>query len=107
MRQCSHVFLLAVLVSVPICSAQPRGKIPADPCANATTQVDINACTQQKYLAADAELNTAYKELMALTDVRLKPKLVAAEQAWIVFRDAQCDFADSAYEGGSIRPAIR
>ncbi len=33
-------------------------------------------------------------------------KLIAAQLAWIKFRDASCEFETSAYEGGSIAPAI-
>ena len=63
---------------------------------------------QSDYQRADAELNRLYKTLSSrLTDnPDAKQKFVRAQRAWIAFRDAECGFAASGVEGGSIYPAV-
>ena len=36
-----------------------------------------------------------------------KALLIKAQKNWIAFRDSDCEFAISAYEGGSIQPLIK
>lgn len=80
----------------------------ADDCSKASTQTAMNACAAQSAKAADIQLNQLYGQIQA----RLKDSptgrthLVAAQRAWIAFRDAECSFAASAVEGGSIMPMI-
>jgi len=60
------------------------------------------------FKASDAELNRLYKEI----EGRLKDNpdsaktLVAAQRAWIAFRDAECAFTASGVKGGSVYPTI-
>lgn len=62
------------------------------------TQVEMSACAAAAAKAADTRLNAAYARL------QLTPELKSAERAWIAFRDAQCAYEASVYEGGSIQP---
>ncbi|MFT3794628.1 lysozyme inhibitor LprI family protein [Flavobacterium sp.] len=72
----------------------------------AQTQSEMNADAQAKYKKADAALNKAYKQLMALLDKDEKVLLIQAEKDWVKFRDSHCKFDASQYEGGSIQPLI-
>ncbi|MBD2497991.1 lysozyme inhibitor LprI family protein [Nostoc sp. FACHB-280] len=75
-------------------------------CNDPQTQSAINICSQLSYQDADKKLNQAYKKLLAKLSKSRQQKLIAAQLAWIKFRDASCEFERSAYEGGSIAPAI-
>jgi uncharacterized protein YecT (DUF1311 family) len=72
------------------------------------SQAGLNQCAADAYKKADAALNAAYKQVMArLKDSEDAAKsLVAAQRAWIGYRDAECDFMSSGVEGGSARPMI-
>ena len=75
-------------------------------CNNAQTQLEINRCAQLFYQNADKKLNQIYQQLLPKLERSRKQKLVAAQQAWIKFRDTSCEFERSGYEGGSIAPTI-
>ena len=49
---------------------------------------------------ADAALNAVYRKL------EKTPELVAAQRLWIAYRDAECKYQYSRYEGGTIAPMI-
>jgi len=82
--------------------------VQADDCANATTQSEMNQCAAKDNKAADKELNDLYKQITARLkdDPEAKQLLVKAQRAWIVFRDAECNFSASGVEGGSVYPLI-
>ncbi|MBD2343541.1 lysozyme inhibitor LprI family protein [Anabaena subtropica] len=75
-------------------------------CNNAQTQLEINRCSQLSYQNADKKLNQVYKRLLPKLQRPRQQKLIAAQQAWIKFRDSSCEFESSAYEGGSIAPSV-
>jgi uncharacterized protein YecT (DUF1311 family) len=80
----------------------------ADDCTNAQDQATMNQCADRAYRKQDAELNALYQQIKA----RLKDNadadklLVAAQKAWIGFRDANCRFSASGVSGGSAYPMI-
>lgn len=78
----------------------------ADECASATTQTDLNTCTAQQYQAADKKLNQTYQAAMKRAAAPQRELLKKAQQAWIALRDADCAFAASGSEGGSVQPMI-
>lgn len=78
----------------------------ADPCAKAQTQMDLNACTDQAYRAADLALNQTYQTLRKRLSEQSRSKLKDAQRAWISFRDAECTFIASGVEGGSAQPMV-
>ena len=66
---------------------------PAQSCLQtAQTQSDMNACAGDGAKAADQRLNAAYRDLLRYVDEGGKAKLVAAQRAWLAFRDADCAF---------------
>ncbi|WP_462383550.1 lysozyme inhibitor LprI family protein [Pseudomonas sp. Marseille-QA0892] len=77
-----------------------------DPCAKAQTQMDLNACTDQAYRAADLALNQTYQTLRKRLSENGRTKLKDAQRAWISFRDAECTFIASGMEGGSAQPMV-
>ena len=86
---------------------------PTDPvspqkqdCGQLTTQSDINACARANYAVSDRMLNQVYQTLQSSLLAADKSRLTIAEQAWIEFRDAQCEFERNRFEGGSIAPLI-
>ncbi|MDF2388411.1 lysozyme inhibitor LprI family protein [Nostoc ellipsosporum NOK] len=75
-------------------------------CNNAQTQLEINRCAQLSYQNADQKLNKVYQQLLPKLSRSRKQKLIAAQSAWIKFRDTSCEFEKSEYEGGSVAPTI-
>jgi uncharacterized protein YecT (DUF1311 family) len=80
-----------------------------DPCANAQTTVEMRDCTGREYKQADDELNRVYRQLVARigNDEGRKTALKSAQQDWIKYRDANCDFASYLNRGGTIEPVVR
>ena len=79
-----------------------------DPCANAHTTVEMRDCAGKEYKQADDELNRVYRQLMSkMDDEGRKTALKTAQQAWIKYRDANCDFASYLNRGGTIEPVVR
>ncbi|AUB38651.1 hypothetical protein COO91_04623 [Nostoc flagelliforme CCNUN1] len=75
-------------------------------CNNPQTQTAINECAKLSYQRADKKLNQAYQQLLPTLETSRKQKLIAAQLAWIKFRDTNCEFERSKYEGGSIASSI-
>lgn len=71
------------------------------------TQMELNEMEYNHFKKQDAELNKAYKQLVAIITIQKdKELLVKAQRAWVAFRDAHCAFTESAYEGGSMQPLV-
>ena len=66
------------------------------------SQAELNDCFGNVFKKADAELNVLYRQITArLKDDKATTKLlVAAQRAWVAFRDAECDFSASGVSGG-------
>jgi uncharacterized protein YecT (DUF1311 family) len=75
-------------------------------CNNPQTQTAINECAKLSYQNADQKLNRVYQQLLPTLERSRKQKLIAAQLAWIKFRDTNCEFERSKYEGGSIASSI-
>ena len=77
-----------------------------DPCASAQSQAEMNICAGKEYKSADAELNQVYQKLSSILNDEEKSQLKETENAWIRYRDLNCEFVADQYKGGSIRPMI-
>ncbi|MBD2243183.1 lysozyme inhibitor LprI family protein [Nostoc sp. FACHB-888] len=75
-------------------------------CNNPQTQTAINECAKLSYQNADKKLNQVYQQLLPTLERSRKQKLIAAQLAWIKFRDTNCEFERSKYDGGSIASSI-
>ena len=93
--------ILAFLAAAPL-AAQPAG------CSGSASQMEMNMCAGVNFQAADARLNAVYREVTARLDgaKSARRKLVAAQRAWIAFRDAECSYVTSGTEGGSINSML-
>jgi uncharacterized protein YecT (DUF1311 family) len=89
-----QLVIITVLVSSTLCNS-----------AHSQSQPEMNATSWAEYQKADARLNATYKKLLAKLDDEGRKKLIAAERAWVAYRDAQADFdADASARGGSMEP---
>lgn len=98
--------MLSFLMMIAICGGTfARQQRKQDPCTKADktgVTLDIVECSLKKLAEADADLNKTYRELMAkLGDKKSELKLRTAQQAWIKYRDANCDFVMELSGGGS------
>jgi uncharacterized protein YecT (DUF1311 family) len=79
----------------------------AENCKNPQSQLAMNICASKDYEREDTRLNKTYKELVAKLEQDHREKLKEIQLAWIKYRDLQCDFDSSMYEGGSMYPMVR
>ena len=74
-----------------------------DPCKDAQSTFEMKQCAAKKFKQADDELNTVYRRLMAkLDDEGHKTSLKTAQQAWLKYRDTNCEFESYLNRGGTI-----
>lgn len=108
--------LLAALFGAVLCAplaadAQPK----ALDCARATTTLQMTACAQQRYVAADQELNATYRTCVAamremgdVPGLRIakaelpEARLRESQRKWLAYRDANCAFYRSHSMGGTM-----
>ncbi|CAD0186204.1 hypothetical protein RUESEDTHA_03109 [Ruegeria sp. THAF57] len=82
---------------------------PALECGDASSQVEIGTCVGDMEQRVELALETSYaiamqsaKELDDVTQrVVVQPALEASQDAWIRYRDAQCEAVGASYGGGS------
>lgn len=93
-------FALTLAASVAIAPAARALDCTAD------TEVAMTRCAARDFARADAALNAAYERIVARlgSDPDTAGRLVAAQKAWIAFRDAECAFATGDHAGGSAAP---
>ena len=76
-------------------------------CLNDGSGRDTAVCTYAELAKADAQLNDAYqKARVLLGSADAKVALVAAQRAWVKFRDADCHFQDRIFQNGTMRAAL-
>ncbi|GAB1544347.1 lysozyme inhibitor LprI family protein [Scytonema sp. NUACC21] len=61
-------------------------------CSKAVTTPELKYCSQLSYQTADRRLNEVYKKVTSNLLKEQKQILTAAQQAWIKFRDGNCNF---------------
>lgn len=84
--------------------------------ARDSSNAHIMACTSVAQVFADARLNDAYqawtealkhpKPDEAKDDAEILKRLVAAERAWIAFRDEDCNLQSTSALGGTAEPVV-
>ena len=85
-------------------------------CTQAEAQVELTFCAEQDWLAADEELNAAYKAAMAVMkqvdaaqgagDRAGEGFLRQAQRDWVAFRDNACAAEAWPLHGGSAEPMV-
>ena len=103
-----RTLVFIALVFFGLGTVEPISNAHAADCATASDQSTLNECASKDYAKSDAELNKLYKEIRGrLSDQPdAVKKLVAAQKAWIVFRDAECDFSSVRSQDGSAYPML-
>jgi uncharacterized protein YecT (DUF1311 family) len=81
--------------------AEAQTKIPYS-----QTQAGMNETAGKILAKADAEMNQAYKKLMADLDTKSQAKLRESQRQWIKFRDAEAEFLSLKFLGGSAYPMV-
>jgi uncharacterized protein YecT (DUF1311 family) len=102
------VTMLKHSLLIAICMASSPAAL-ADGCDSAQTQTDMTNCAHLAYKKADAELNSAYRDLATAykkIDEFALPALTKTQRAWISLRDAECELEGLGTQGGSIQPMI-
>jgi uncharacterized protein YecT (DUF1311 family) len=98
------ILAIAALAVLTGSSAQAAGRINCkSPDLN---QIDLDNCAGQDFTASDAKLNALYKTLMSKYDAPNQAKLRTAEKAWLIYRDAECDYETNGTAGGTINPMM-
>lgn len=84
-RTPSMLFVLLLAICLPM-------KAQSTPCGSGghETQAEMNQCAIDEFRNADKRLNETYKELLdkLRNNKTALSKVIAAERAWIAFRDA-------------------
>ncbi|BBC72202.1 conserved hypothetical protein [Altererythrobacter sp. B11] len=108
--------MILLLLAAAAASAPPN---PAWNCDDPVQQQEMNWCAGQEYRAADEALNAQWKA----TAARMKQRdmvvdtshdgrpgyfaqLLAAQRAWLKYRDEHCVSAGFLARGGSLEPLL-
>jgi len=81
-------------------------------CENATSNVEIGMCASKAYQAEDKELNDIWPKVLAYIDSQAdympadalqkwKTTIVAAQKAWVTFKESDCGAVEYEWWGGS------
>lgn len=74
----------------------------ANPCYNATTQADLNACYAKEFRQADAQLQRVYDNYKRSLSPADQRALTASQRLWVQFKEQDCKFVASPHVGGSV-----
>jgi uncharacterized protein YecT (DUF1311 family) len=102
-----------LLIDAPMSSSEE----PAPNCAEPQTQMDMTICAGEDFIAADEALNSQYQETRKQLKARdadavsedlkgSEAALLAAQRAWIVYRDTECASRGFQARGGSMEPML-
>ena len=72
----------------------------------AVTQGGMNQAANTDYKKADAQLNEVYRQVLKKLEASEQAALKAAQNAWIHFRDLDCQFQSAGSQGGSIHSMV-
>lgn len=106
----SDVFLRALLaVAAGLSMAHPLSADPAMECESAGSQVEIGACVAETAERVDSAVEMALRLAWASAEdldtstgrLIMGPALDASQEAWIAYRDAQCEAVGILFGGGS------
>ena len=113
---------MSFLIAMLLAQAGAAKVEPEPDCANTVVQQEMNYCAAQDFHAADAALNEQWRITAAemrrrdaepgIRDNRREDwpgyfeTLLAAQRAWLTYRDNHCDSEGYRYWGGSMEPLI-
>jgi uncharacterized protein YecT (DUF1311 family) len=98
---------LSILVATALLAAAGTASAQAPDCKNAMTTLEMNACAAADEKVVEAKLNEVYQRVLKSygdqEHAAARSKLIAAQRAWVKFREADCDAVLEKWAGGSIR----
>ncbi|TPK32442.1 DUF1311 domain-containing protein [Mesorhizobium sp. B2-5-4] len=96
------------ILTAAVVLAMPGFASAKDKCADAKDQVTTNQCADASFKKSDKKLNELYKQIETRLkdDADAKKLLVQAQQGWVKFRDAECQFQAAGAAGGSMAPML-
>ena len=74
--------------------------------ASAQTQQEMNAQAGGELRKAEARMDAVYAKVLGKISNAGKENLQAAQEAWLRFRDQECEFETMGTKGGSIHPMV-
>lgn len=114
--------VLIMGIATLIASVAPAGLVlaqsePKVDCTAPQTQADMTICASRDYDAADKALNTEYQSVRKIlterdssasddADKGAAKALLAAQRAWIAYRDANCEAVGYQARGGTLEPML-
>jgi uncharacterized protein YecT (DUF1311 family) len=81
-------------------------------CKNSVSTVDVNECAEKEQKLVEVTLNEVYKRVLKGIDIPdteqekfsvMKKSFIAAQRAWIKFREADCRALYDRHADGTIR----
>lgn len=111
---------LLLAVSAPLPSqSSPATTAVVEDCTYAPSQTDMNICAGEEFVRADAELNKQWEATSTMMRQRdmvidksyderpsYHAQLLAAQRAWIAYRDEHCTNVGYEARGGSLEPFL-
>ncbi|MCA0011695.1 lysozyme inhibitor LprI family protein [Mesorhizobium sp. B292B1B] len=96
------------ILTTAVVLAMPAFAFAKDKCADAKDQATMNQCAGASFRKSDKKLNELYKQIETRLkdDADTKKLLVQAQQDWIKFSDAECNFQTAGAAGGSMVPML-
>jgi uncharacterized protein YecT (DUF1311 family) len=104
-------------IALALLLAQAAAAATGVDCGNAVTQQDMNFCATLEFRTADAELNAQWR--ITAAEMRRRDQgiaddgrpgyfdqLLAAQRAWLAYRDAHCDSEGYGARGGSMEALL-
>ena len=98
---------LAVLLPGSARPVQAQAQNQTHSCDDPQDQGTMNRCAHEAWQRSDGELNQAYQAAIGRFRGNQQTQLRRSQQAWLTFRDRECDFSSGQFEGGSMQPLIR
>jgi uncharacterized protein YecT (DUF1311 family) len=99
-----------LLTDAPVDAQEPKVD-----CKKAEAQMELTYCAEQEFITADKALNAQYQLTRKATrtwdanagdEKGADAALVAAQRAWVAYRDAQCASVGYQAHGGSMEPML-
>lgn len=104
----SRIWMLGLAASsgLALATAQTPANEAVDCTAEVTTQMQLNACAQQDFVAASAAYSASYRQLSQSVGNKQRQLLRQVQSDWMRFRAKACEFEQNAVAGGSAAPMV-
>ena len=99
-----HRSTLSALFCLLLASA--AGPAPAAACDDAAPQGRQNQCAAAAFVAESKALESAYADYRAQLGSLQKDRLKRTQLAWLVLRDANCEFESGGVAGGQAQGRV-